>query len=421
MALRLEEGSGMNLLLAAGASALLLGLPLASVRAQNSAASPAAPASPAAEEGKEKEATIPDFDPKGLWDGRKMVPFRALDDPKMVKAAEADFVENGDYVLGLTVNGESRAYPTRYVWFHHVVNDKVGKEGQEIAFAVTYCSVCNTGVAFDTSLDGKPVKLDFFGLYNGVACYCDRETESVFLQVNETFAKGPLAGKTLKTRPLLDTTWGQWKSLHPDTLVMSPDLEKYGRFYRPKGNPEPRGYSQFPQPFFTMSMTRADKRLPAFDKVLAVSLPAPAAKANEKPGLPLHRAYPVKALEASSGVVSDSLGTLPLAIFFEPATATAVAVSRVLDGKTLTFETRKGADGTTGYYDKETGTRWNLEGMGEDGPQKGKALGRLDSHLSQWYGWVAYFPDTSIYGRDDAPQPVTWEELTAPGTPSKDP
>jgi hypothetical protein len=401
----------MKLLVACWAVALIAGLPIASVRAQGTTP-------PATEEAKDKDATTPDFDPKGLWDGRKIVPFHALDDPKMVKTADADFVEDGDYVLGLTVNGESRAYPTRYVWFHHVVNDKVGKEGQEIPFAVTYCSVCNTGVAFDTTLDGKPIKLDFFGLYNGVACYCDRETESVFLQINATFAKGPLAGKTLKTRPLLDTTWGQWKALHPDTFVMSPDTA-YARFYHPKGDQEARGYSRFPRSYFTMSMTRGDKRLPAFDKVLAVSLPAPEAKAGEKPGLPLHRAYPIKDLEASSGVLSDTLGATPLAIFFDPATVSAVAVSRVLDGKTLTFEARKGTDGKTSFYDKETGTRWSLEGIGEDGPQKGKALERLDSHLSQWYGWVAYFPDTSIYGRDDAPQPVTWEELTAPDSAPK--
>jgi len=368
--------------------------------------SPSTP--PVAEASQGKEAATPDFDPKALWDGRKMVPFHALDDPKMVKASDADFLDDTDYVLGLTVGGESRAYPTRYVWFHHVVNDKVGKEGAETYFAITYCSVCNTGVAFDATLDGKPVQLDFFGLYDGVACYYDRATESVFLQVNATFARGALAGKTLKMRPLLDTTWGQWKALHPDTLVMSPDTP-YGRFYRPKGNPEPRGYSAFPRSYFQMSMTRADKRRPPFDKVLAVSLPAPDAKT-----LPLQRAYPIKALEASSGVLSDTLGTTPLAIFYDPSTTTAVAVSRALDGKTLTFETRPGTDGKTGFYDKETGTRWSLEGVGEDGPQKGKTLERLDSHLSQWYGWVAYFPDTSIYGRDDPQQPVTWDELMAP-------
>jgi hypothetical protein len=32
-------------------------------------------------------------------------------------------------------------------------------------------------------------------------------------------------------------------------------------------------------------------------------------------------------------------------------------------------------------------------------------LERLDNHLSQWYGWYAYFPETTIYGRSDFPQP----------------
>jgi hypothetical protein len=48
-----------------------------------------------------------------LWDGRKIVPFRALDNPPMVAAAGAGFLGDEDYVLGVTLNGESRAYPTR--------------------------------------------------------------------------------------------------------------------------------------------------------------------------------------------------------------------------------------------------------------------------------------------------------------------
>ena len=45
-------------------------------------------------------------------------------------------------------------------------------------FAVTYCSVCNTGIRYDLSLAGKPIKLDFYGLYNGVVTLCDRGSES---------------------------------------------------------------------------------------------------------------------------------------------------------------------------------------------------------------------------------------------------
>src|ERR1043166_7234662 len=96
---------------------------------------------PAATDG--KTLIAPDIQEKALWDGRKIAPFKALDDPKMVKAAEADFLGDDDYVLGATVAGESRAYPTRFIWFHHVINDRVeGPGGKKTSFAVFYCSVC---------------------------------------------------------------------------------------------------------------------------------------------------------------------------------------------------------------------------------------------------------------------------------------
>ena len=66
-----------------------------------------------------KGTAAPALVKEALWDGRKIAPFRALDDPPMVKASEADFLADGDYILGITLNGESRAYPTRFIWFHH--------------------------------------------------------------------------------------------------------------------------------------------------------------------------------------------------------------------------------------------------------------------------------------------------------------
>jgi hypothetical protein len=118
----------------------------------------------------------------------------------MVSALEANFLEPGDYVLGVVINGESRAYPTRFVWWHHVINDKAidPKTKSETPFAVTYCSVCNTGIRYDLKMGDKTVALDFFGLYNGVVALCDRETESVFLQASGDFVSNALSGKNLK-------------------------------------------------------------------------------------------------------------------------------------------------------------------------------------------------------------------------------
>ena len=335
-----------------------------------------------------KERLAPDIKAEALWDGRKMVPFRALDMPGMVKAKDADFVDDSEYVLGVTLNGESRAYPTRFVWWHHVVNDKIGEGDKAFPFVVTYCSVCNTGIGFDARLKDKPLLFDFYGLYNGVAIMVDRDTESVWLPVSAKAVKGERLGEKLKTIPVLDTTWGEWKKLHPETLVMSPD-NTFRKFYRDKTKQEPRGYDSFPAPFFKPSVTREDPRLPQFEKVLGVAF--------ETKTEMLRRAYPVAVLKEANGVISDTIDKTPVVVFLEQKSTTANAFEAKSDTQILTFESRKNTDGVTEFMDKETQSVWNVEGVAVDGKLKGKSLKRLENHLSQWYGWAAYFPETTIF------------------------
>jgi hypothetical protein len=90
-----------------------------------------APAEPPAQSANSSAPSKPDVDTDALWDGRQMMPFRAIDNPKMVAATQAsDFLGDEEYVLGISINGESRAYPTRFAWFHHAINDNIGKTGR---------------------------------------------------------------------------------------------------------------------------------------------------------------------------------------------------------------------------------------------------------------------------------------------------
>src|SRR5262249_6175755 len=196
---------------------------------------------------------------------------------------------------------------------------------------------------------------------------------SVVLQLDGGFVTGPLLGTTLQTGPLLDTTWREWKKLHPETLVMSPDTN-FTKFYSPKAKPEPRGYDRFPAPFFRPSMTRTDKRLPFFEKVLGVAVK------TSTDGQMLRRAYPLQAIKDNGGFVNDSLGTTAVAIFLEPDSMTASAFSRELEGRTLAFQSRKGPEGEPAIFDQQTGTRWDIEGRGQAGPLTGKSLSPVENH-----------------------------------------
>ena len=58
----------------------------------------------------------------------------ALLEPKLVKAAEADFMGADDQVIGVVVAGHPRAYPIKILNWHEVVNDTVDDKPIVVTF-----------------------------------------------------------------------------------------------------------------------------------------------------------------------------------------------------------------------------------------------------------------------------------------------
>ena len=52
--------------------------------------------------------------------------FVPLDNPEFIAADDAGFLDAEELVLGLTIAGESRAYPISMMTYHHIVNDTIG-------------------------------------------------------------------------------------------------------------------------------------------------------------------------------------------------------------------------------------------------------------------------------------------------------
>jgi len=63
-----------------------------------------------------------------VWGGVRPDGIPDLRDPEMLTAAEAEYLNDSDRVFGVTINGDSRAYPLRIVNAHEMVNDTVGGE-----------------------------------------------------------------------------------------------------------------------------------------------------------------------------------------------------------------------------------------------------------------------------------------------------
>lgn len=153
----------------------------------------------------------------------------AISNPKLIEAGAATFLQPDDRIVGISMAGESRAYPINVLNWHEVVNDEI--DGRR--FAITFCPLCGTAMAFDARIDGKPTDFGVSGLlYNSNVLLYDRSTESLWSQMLGKSIAGKQVGKTLTPIPISHTTWREWLSENPDTLVLSDDTGYFRDYQR---------------------------------------------------------------------------------------------------------------------------------------------------------------------------------------------
>jgi hypothetical protein len=219
----------------------------------------------------------------------------ALFAPRFVAAADASFLAPDDRVIGVAREGEAKAYPMRILNWHEVVNDTVGSK----SIAVTYCPLTASAVVYDRTVGNETLSFGVSGrLYQSNVLFYDRQSESLWSQLGERAVTGPRAGTGLEALPATETTWKDWRRLHPHTLVLSPDTGHRRDYDR-----DPyAAYHASPRTMFPVR--HEDARLPAKEKVLGLSV----GKAS--------KAYPLSRLSAA-GQVEDRIGAAAVRIDYD--------------------------------------------------------------------------------------------------------
>jgi hypothetical protein len=168
-------------------------------------------------------------------------------------------------VFGVTVNGESRAYPKHIMEIHEMVNDELG--GRRLG--IPYCTLCGAAQAYLTDDLAEGIAMPVLrtsGLLNrSNKVMFDLNTFSVFDTFLGDAISGPLheAGVVLPQASVVTSTWGDWKAAHPDTTIIAQD-GGIGRSYPfdPLRGRDDDG------PIFPVG--DVDERLPTQAKVLGV-------------------------------------------------------------------------------------------------------------------------------------------------------
>lgn len=156
------------------------------------------------------------------WGGVGVNGIPPLHQPKVIPASEAKFMGDRNVVFGIVVNGEARAYPKRILAWHEMALDTVGG----VPLAVVYCTLCGTVIPYEASSEGRTFTFGTSGLlYRSNKLMFDLETKSLWSTIEGRPVVGPLEKTSiaLRYRPVVTTSWAEWRAAHPATTVLSLD------------------------------------------------------------------------------------------------------------------------------------------------------------------------------------------------------
>lgn len=297
------------------------------------------------------------------WGGVMVDGIPSLDNPHLVAAADAKYLNDTDLVFGVSINGDVRAYPLRILNWHEMFNDVIGG----VPVALAYCTLCGSGILYETDIEGRDEAFVFGSsgfLYRSNKLMYDRQTYSLWNQFTGRPVTGPLTGSgiELKTRPVAITTWANWREANPSTRVLSLSTG-HGRDYS-----EGAAYSDyFASDSLMFPADTSDKRLRPKDYVFAL-------RSN-----PTEKAWPLSRF-VDTPVINDTAGVMQLTLVGNASTKTV----RAYQTTGQPFEPGDSPDTLL-----LNGSEWKVTEEALTGPD-GATLPRLPGHVAYWFAWAGY-------------------------------
>lgn len=225
-------------------------------------------------------------------------------------------------------------------------------------------------------IGGRKLTLGVSGaLWKDSLVMYDRETGTYWSQVDGEAMKGKLAGNRLEQIPARVMTWGEWRRLHPDTLILKKDAAITESHYA--------GYVDDPSKMGIFGRTNPDPRLDGKQMVLGVRLMGDT------------MAFAHDDLEERP-VANARLGGRAIVVAYDSRGRSATAYHSRAGGRSLTFDS--GSTNPRIVKDDQTGSTWNLlEGAATGGPLKGARLEEMPVLNAYWFTWAIFHPETEVW------------------------
>ncbi|HXC96739.1 MAG TPA: DUF3179 domain-containing (seleno)protein [Edaphobacter sp.] len=296
--------------------------------------------------------------------------FHPYDSPAFAGANEVK-VDSDDKVLAVRVGEQARAYPIRTMGYHHIVNDTLGG----VPIAVTYCTLCHTGLVWNRAIDGKTLHFRLAGINNGNALLRDEETSSIWQQSTGEAIFGPLKGRFLQLVPSDELTFALWRKEQPKGLVLKPDATYQAQY-------EAKDWEMHIATTRTVVDTTRSGVGP-HQLMVGVTVAGQS------------KAYPIETVLAAK-LIQDRIEDSPVVIVVGPdgVSIRAFAVMQSAVGRALAFVA---GEGGTVMRDTQTGSMWNFQGCAVEGSLVGQCLKEIDAHKDYCFDWMNHHPGSAIF------------------------
>lgn len=297
----------------------------------------------------------------------------SIDRPNFISAAEVDFLNDDDLVIGIIVNNEVRAYPHIVMDWHEVVNDNIGNN----FFTLNYCPLTGTAFAWESVTNGIRSTFGVSGLlYNANLIMYDRNTDSNWSQLGLECVNGELIGDKPALLNVVETDWETWSALYPSTQVLSTNTG----FSRNYGVSPYGDYATNNDRFiFRPAITNA--ALPNKDRVYCII-------DGDK-----SKVYEFSSFVGGKAIKDSFNGKNYLIIGNESVINAFELPDQFID---TTFEYQLNASSNSIIRDN-LGNTWSLFGEATSGPNLGNQLGEIKSVISYWFAIAAFYPNPEIY------------------------
>lgn len=274
--------------------------------------------------------------------------------------AAANKVDSNRLVIGITNNGEAKAYPIQFLGYHHQVQDSIG--GKPVI--VTYCTVCRTGRVYEPTVNGTPEQFRLVGMDHFNAMFEDAGTKSWWRQVNGVAITGKLKGTKLPEFFSTQTSLSVWLRLHPNSLVMQEDPEfktQYDTTFKYESGKS------------NSKLTGTDS-LSGKDKSWVIGV-----KAGKET-----KAYDWNKLKKER-IILDKIGTMPVMVILADDDKSFFAFER--PGENSLFTLRKDTISGNDHH-------YKINGQAIDTPV---SLKPLPAYQEFWHSWKFFNSNTQAY------------------------